>query len=66
MNILVTGGTGFLGNARIGKLLSNDNLKEIAEQWIDATKLKKLGWSPSFSLDEGLDRTIAFYTGLPR
>lgn len=40
------------------------NFKEIAEQWIDATKLKKLGWQPSHSLDAGLDKTIEFYKNL--
>lgn len=30
------------------------NFQEIAEQSIDASKLKKLGWVPKFSLDDGL------------
>jgi CDP-glucose 4,6-dehydratase len=35
---------------------------EIREQYLDATKAKRdLGWSPMFSLDEGLHRTIAWY-----
>ncbi len=35
---------------------------EIQHQWLSAGKAKKmLGWSPAFSLDEGLDRTIAWY-----
>ena len=43
-----------------------NNFKEIAEQWIDASKLKKLGWSPAYSLDDGLKKTIEFYSGIAR
>jgi CDP-glucose 4,6-dehydratase len=35
--------------------------KEIIEQWIDASKLKSLGWSPETSLQDGLLQTIAYY-----
>ena len=35
---------------------------EIQHQWLSAAKARKmLGWSPAFTLDEGLDRTIAWY-----
>ncbi len=35
---------------------------EIKHQWLSAAKARKvLGWSPEFTLDEGLDRTIAWY-----
>jgi CDP-glucose 4,6-dehydratase len=35
---------------------------EISEQFLDAGKAKRmLGWTPMFSLDEGLRRTIAWY-----
>ena len=34
------------------------NFQEIREQSIDSTKLKTLGWSPKFSLDQGLERCI--------
>ena len=35
---------------------------EIQHQWLSAEKARKmLGWTPTFSLDEGLDRTIAWY-----
>ena len=40
------------------------HLREIEEQYIDATKLKALGWQPQVSLDEGLKRSIEHYTGL--
>ena len=35
---------------------------ELAEQYLDATKaLTRLGWKPSFGMDEGLRRTIQWY-----
>lgn len=35
---------------------------EIQHQWLSAAKARKvLGWKPEFTLDEGLDRTIAWY-----
>ena len=35
---------------------------EIQHQWLSAAKARTvLGWTPEFSLDEGLDRTIAWY-----
>ncbi len=35
---------------------------EIQHQWLSAAKAKRvLGWSSAFTLDEGLDRTIAWY-----
>lgn len=38
---------------------------EIREQFLDASKARQaLGWSPRFSLDEGLRRTIAWYRGV--
>jgi CDP-glucose 4,6-dehydratase len=38
---------------------------EIREQFLDASKARQaLGWSPRFSLDEGLRRTVAWYRGL--
>ncbi len=39
-----------------------DATHEIQHQWLSAAKARtKLGWNPGFSLDEGLDRTIAWY-----
>jgi len=38
---------------------------EIREQFLDASKARQaLGWSPRFSLDEGLRRTVAWYRGI--
>jgi dTDP-glucose 4,6-dehydratase len=34
------------------------NFQEIAEQTIDATKLKKLGWKPKHSLEQGIAKCI--------
>lgn len=35
---------------------------EIRHQWLSAAKARaELGWAPHFTLDEGLDRTIAWY-----
>jgi CDP-glucose 4,6-dehydratase len=35
---------------------------EIQHQWLSAAKARKvLGWAPAFTLDDGLDRTIAWY-----
>lgn len=35
---------------------------EIQHQWLSARKARaQLGWKPMFTLDEGLDRTIAWY-----
>ncbi len=35
------------------------NFQEIKEQSIDSTKLKKLGWKPKYSLDEGILECVA-------
>ncbi len=35
---------------------------EIQHQWLSAAKARRvLGWTPQFTLDEGLDRTIEWY-----
>lgn len=40
---------------------------EIDRQWVDPTKLRELtGWAPEVSLEEGLERTIAWYREHPR
>ncbi|MFA5953744.1 MAG: GDP-mannose 4,6-dehydratase [Candidatus Pacearchaeota archaeon] len=38
------------------------SLMEIQEQYQDSTKLQKLGWIPKVSLEEGLRRSIEFYS----
>ena len=42
------------------------NFKEIKEQYIDSTKLRSLGWMPKITLEEGLEKTINFYSELVR
>ena len=41
-------------------------MKELAEQYIDASKIGKLGWKPKVSLTEGLKETIKFHKKLLR
>jgi nucleoside-diphosphate-sugar epimerase len=36
--------------------------KEIEQQYIDSTKLKSLGWSPKVKLEDGLKKSIEYYT----
>jgi CDP-glucose 4,6-dehydratase len=39
----------------------NEATHEIRDQYLDARRIRKLGWSPRVALDEGLARTIAWY-----
>ena len=40
----------------------NQASHEIRHQWLSAAKARRvLGWSPLFTLDEGLRRTVAWY-----
>lgn len=40
---------------------------EIDRQWVDSGKLRELtGWKPTVTLEEGLERTIAWYRAHPR
>jgi CDP-glucose 4,6-dehydratase len=42
----------------------NEARHEIPRQYLDSTRAREtLGWSPRFSLQEGLGRTIAWYAG---
>lgn len=36
--------------------------KEIEQQYIDSSKLRSIGWGPKTSLDEGISKTIEYYT----
>ena len=43
-------------------LVQNQASNEIQHQFLDATKAKEvLGWMPEFTLDRGLEKTIAWY-----
>ena len=54
-------------NSKIKPRLVNksNNFKEIKEQWIDSTKLRALGWTPCFSLKDGLMNCIEYYINTP-
>ena len=42
--------------------MRNEATNEIKHQYLSAAKAKStLGWKPLFTIDEGLDRTIAWY-----
>jgi CDP-glucose 4,6-dehydratase len=42
----------------------NEARHEIPHQWLSAEKARRvLGWSPTFGLDEGMTRTVAWYRG---
>jgi CDP-glucose 4,6-dehydratase len=42
--------------------IRNEASHEIQHQWLSAEKARRLlGWTSAFTLDEGLDRTIAWY-----
>jgi CDP-glucose 4,6-dehydratase len=50
-------------NSKLEPVIQNQASNEIREQYLDATKAKEmLKWQPSFTIDEGLARTIAWYT----
>ncbi len=34
---------------------------EIKEQWLDASKLKALGWEPTHGIDRGLEKSVEWY-----
>lgn len=51
-----------MGANGIEPLILNEAVGEIRDQYLDASKARtRLGWSPSFSLDEGLAETVAWY-----
>lgn len=53
----------FLMGSSLQPTVLNQANHEIREQTLDASKARSvLGWQPLFSLDEGMRRTIAWYT----
>lgn len=45
----------------IPPLISGEKTPEIDSQWLDISKIKGIGWSPTFSLEQGLTKTIDWY-----
>lgn len=43
-------------------VVRNKNFKEIHEQWIDASKLSSLGWTPKVDLHSGLKSCVDYYS----
>ncbi|MBI2203076.1 MAG: GDP-mannose 4,6-dehydratase [Candidatus Rokubacteria bacterium] len=41
--------------------IRNEASNEIREQYLRAARMRKLGWSPRHTLDEGLAKTVAWY-----
>jgi CDP-glucose 4,6-dehydratase len=51
-----------LMNSSLMPDVRNESAHEIGHQYLSATKARRtLDWQPSFSLEEGLERTIAWY-----
>jgi CDP-glucose 4,6-dehydratase len=49
-------------NSKLEPVIENAASNEIRKQYLDASKAKKmLRWAPSFTLDDGLSRTIGWY-----
>ena len=42
------------------------HFKEIEKQYIDSSKLRSLGWTPMIDLQEGLIRTIDYYSSIAK
>jgi CDP-glucose 4,6-dehydratase len=52
-------------NSKLEPLILNQASNEIQHQYLSAAKARQmLNWSPLFDLDQGLDRTIAWYKEL--
>lgn len=51
-----------MGRIDLEPEILNEASKEIRAQFLDCTKAReRLGWSPAFTFEEGLDRTIEWY-----
>lgn len=49
-------------DAKLAPVIKNEASSEIREQYLDATKAREmLQWRPSFTMEEGLRRTISWY-----
>ena len=45
----------------IPPLISGEETPEIDSQWLNIDKIKAIGWSPTFTLEQGLKKTIDWY-----
>ena len=51
-----------VGRSDLKPVVRNEAVHEIKHQYLSAEKARtRLGWAPSFTLDEGLERTVAWY-----
>jgi CDP-glucose 4,6-dehydratase len=51
-----------VGSPELAPVIQSDAPNEIPAQWLDSTKARtRLGWTPVFSLPDGLERTVAWY-----
>jgi CDP-glucose 4,6-dehydratase len=54
-----------LMNSHVSVTIRDNATYEIRDQYLDARKAnEQLNWSPAVSMEEGLHRTIAWYTML--
>ena len=45
----------------IEPIITGGKTPEIESQWLDISKIKGIGWSPKYTLDKGLKKTIDWY-----
>jgi CDP-glucose 4,6-dehydratase len=52
---------GRLISINIPPLISGEKTPEIDSQWLNIDKIKNIGWSPAFTMEQGLKKTIDWY-----
>jgi CDP-glucose 4,6-dehydratase len=51
-----------VGRADLAPIIQSDAPNEIPAQWLDATKARtRLGWTPAFTVHDGLMQTVEWY-----
>ena len=49
-------------HSELRPVILNESMNEIREQFLNSAKAeRRLGWQPRYGIEEGLDRTIAWY-----